>query len=247
MLIYLYTKHWTVAEWAANVLTGKVSYHLWFVYSLVGLYLAVPLFEPLFASEKGLRAVKYYVAVWIVAAVVYPCAKEYWEWSFDVFKQFNCEHFLGYMGFFFVGGLLRRVRFARGKRWAFLVLYAAASCAVYALTVHVSHKTGKPLVMFFNNLGPVVVVQSVALFAALKDIEFSSRMVSFVARQSYWMYLVHLYVLEAFQQWSGLQVAVHTSLNIALLSAGTFLGALLASVPLYWMEQAVLKILRLKR
>ena len=246
LLIYLFVRHWTVTEWGTNILTGKVSFHLWFMYSLVGLYLAVPLFEHLFASEKGLAVVKYYVAVWLAAAVLYPCAKEYWGWSIDVFRQFNCEHFFGFMGFFFVGGLLRRVRFARGKHLAFFALYAAASCCVAAMTVQYSHKVGKPAVLFVTNLSPFVVVQAAAIFAAFKDVELPSRIVSLMARQSYWMYLVHLLVLEHIQKWSGLQVSVHTALNIGLLSAGTFLGSFVVSFPLYWLEQGLLRLLRLK-
>ena len=94
-VIYLVVRHWTFFDWIHRIFTGQISFHLWFMYALVGLYLAVPLFQPLFTTEAGRKIALYYVVLWLCCAVFYAYAKRYFGLSFNPFGQFNFHYFFG--------------------------------------------------------------------------------------------------------------------------------------------------------
>ena len=88
-------------------------------------------------------------------------------------------------------------------------------------------------------------LQAVSFFAAVKDVEFQSRVLTFTAEHTYWIYLVHMLAMGAVQKYTGLYVNAHTALNISLITVFTFGLAFAASVPLYWLEKQVVRLLRL--
>ncbi len=241
-IIYFFVRNWTLSEWLANIVNGKVCFHLWFMYSLTGLYLAVPLFEPLFSSKEGRRVAWYYVVLWLASAVLYACANQYYGWTLDPFRKFNCDYFFGYMGYFFLGALLRTVRVNVPLRVAAIMMYLVSSYLIYYMTVHFSFETGKPQQLFLRPMSPLAVLEAVSIFLALKDIVFDSRIIPYVARHTYWMYLLHILVLETIQQKTGFNIRTNTASHILLLSAGTFVGAFIVSVPLYWLEQQLVRV-----
>ncbi len=242
LVIYLIVRHWTLSQWLANIVNGKVHFHLWFMYALTGLYLSVPLFEPLFATKEGRRVAWYYVIIWLAAAVIFDFAKQYYGWTVDPFKRFNFAYFFGNMGYFFLGALLRTVRVSGISRAIAIVLYLVVTYLIFYMTVQYSFEAGKPNGLFYSNMGPLVVLQAVSIFMVLKDAVFDSRILSFVARHTFWMYLVHVLVLETIQQKTGFNIRTNTASHILLLSAGTFVGAFIVSVPLYWLEQQLVQV-----
>ncbi|MDO4840982.1 MAG: hypothetical protein Q3990_09970, partial [Desulfovibrionaceae bacterium] len=82
----------------------------------------------------------------------------------------------------------------------------------------------------------------VSIFMLLKDVVFDSRVLSYVARHTYWMYLVHMLVMETIQQQTGFDISTDTAGHIFLLSAGTFVASFVAAIPLYWLEQQVVRV-----
>ena len=244
-VIYLFVRHWTVADWISRIFRGDVNFHLWFMYALVGLYLTVPLFQHLFTTQEGVRLVGYYVVLWFAAAVVFACVRQYYGWSIDPFGRFNFHYFMGFMGFFFLGGLLRRVKFFVWQRWCSALVCVLATWCIYRFTKSWSLQLGKPDELFFGNLSPFVVLQAVSFFAAVKDVEFQSRVLTFTAEHTYWIYLVHMLAMGVVQKYTGLYVNAHTALNISLITVLTFGLAFAASVPLYWLEKQVVRLLRL--
>lgn len=98
-VIYLVVRHWSFSDWIHRIFTGQISFHLWFMYALVGLYLAVPLFQPLFTTEAGRKIALYYVVLWLCCAVFYAYVKRYFGLSFNPFGQFNFHYFFGFMRF----------------------------------------------------------------------------------------------------------------------------------------------------
>ncbi len=231
-----------LSEWLANILNGKVSIHLWFMYSLTGLYLSVPLFEHLFATKEGRLVAWYYVLIWLFSAIFFDFAKQYYGWTADPFKSFNFVYFFGNMGYFFLGALLKTVRVNAIGRAVAIVLYLVATYLIYYMTVEYSFETGKPQFLFLLDTDPLVVLQGVSIFVLLKDVVFDSRALSYVARHTYWMYLVHMLVLEAIQHKTGFDITTNTASHILVLSGGTFIVSFGVAIPLYWLEQQLVRV-----
>ncbi len=242
LVIYLIARQWTLSEWLDRIVSGKVSLHLWFMYSLIGLYLSVPLFAPLFATRQGRRVAQYYVVLWLASAIFFDFARQYYGWTADPFKSFNFAYFLGNMGYFFLGALLRTVRVNGIGRAIAIVLYLVATYLIFYMTVDYSFETGKPQFLFLLDTDPLVLLQGVSIFMLLKDVVFDSRVLTYVARHTYWMYLVHMLVMETIQQQTGFDISTDTAGHIFLLSAGTFVASFVAAIPLYWLEQQVVRV-----
>ena len=241
LVAYIFVRHWEIKEWLINCFTGKVEGHLWFIYALVGLYLTVPLFMPLFNNQNGLKIVCFYILLWLLSAVFYPYLKRYFEWYFNPFDQFNFHYFFGYLGFFFLGGLLRHIKTTPIWRWFCFAIYILASVLIYKFTKIYSYQLCLPNTLFVEYLSPLVVLQSIAFFLALKDIEFKNRFISFLAQHTYWMYLGHSVVMQKIQVLADIWVKENTLWNIIILSLSTFLISFLFSLPAFRVEQFVFK------
>lgn len=174
--------------------------------------------------------------------MLYACAKQYYGWTADPFRKFSCDYFFGYMGYFFLGALLRTVRVNVRLRVAAGIMYLVSSYLIYCMTVHFSFETGKPQQLFLQPMSPLAVLQASSLLVAVKDIAFDSRILSCVAKHTYWMYLLHMLVLETIQQKTGVNIRTNTASHILLLSAGTFAAAFVVSIPLYWLEQQLVRV-----
>lgn len=208
--------------------------------------MAVPLFQPLFTTEAGRKIALYYVVLWLCCAVFYAYAKRYFGLSFNPFGQFNFHYFFGFMGFFFTGRLLRRVRVTLRRRWFWALVCVLATVLIYRFTKSWSLSLGSPNELFFENLSPFVVLQAVSFFLALKDIKLESALLTFVAEHTYWIYLVHMLAMGVLQKYTGLYVNVHTALHIVLITVGTFVLAFIVSIPLYLFEKTLVRCLHLR-
>ena len=249
LVIYLIVRwqEWSVGEWFNRCFNnGQIEYHLWFMYALVGLYLAVPLFERLFTNNEGLTIVRFYVGIWLAGSVFYEYAKRYFGWNINPFYLFNCHYFFGFMGFFFLGGLFRRFTVTVRWRWCLLAICILSSWCIYRLTKFYSFKVGHPDETFFENLSPFVVLQAVSFFLAIKDISFSSKFLSFLAQHTYWMYLGHVLILNKFQHITELWINVHTAWRITVVSIATFVIAFILAIPFYRTEQYIVSKLHLR-
>ena len=245
-VIYLVVRHWTFSDWIHRIFTGQISFHLWFMYALVGLYLAVLLFQPLFTTEAGRKIALYYVVLWLCCAVFYAYAKRYFGLSFNPFGQFNFHYFFGFMGFFFTGGLLRRVRVTLCWRWFWALVCVLATVLIYRFTKSWSLSLGSPNELFLRISRLLSFCRPSPFFLALKDIKLESALLTFVAEHTYWIYLVHMLAMGVLQKYTGLYVNVHTALHIVLITVGTFVLAFIVSIPLYLFEKTLVRCLHLR-
>lgn len=244
---FIYHYHeWTVREWLYRCLTNQIDYHLWFIYSLVGLYLAIPLFERLFTNSDGLKVVCFYIGLWLLSSSLYEYVKRYIGLTINPFYVFNCEYFFGYIGFFFLGGLFRRIKVTVMWCWFLILIYIIASWCIYRLTKSWSTQLGHPDEMFFENLSPFVVLQAVSFFLAIKDISLKSRLITFLAQHTYWIYLLHILVLGNLQSITGLSIINNTAVNIIIISISTFIIAFLIALPCYRLERILVSRLHLR-
>lgn len=241
LVAYIFVRHWSIKEWLFSCITGKVEGHLWFVYALVGLYLIVPLFMPLFQNANGLKIVRFYVVLWLFSAVFYPYFKRYFEWNLNPFEQFNFHYFFGFLGFFFLGGLFRHIKVTVRWRWFYFLVYILTSILIYKCTKHYSLRMNAPNTLFVEYLSPLVVLQSVVFFLSLKDIAFQNRFIHFLSEHTYWMYLGHSVVMQKIQVIADIWVKENTTWNILVLSVSTFLIAFLFALPAFYFEQVFLK------
>lgn len=242
--IYSMLRDWNLYELLSRVISQKIDFHLWFVYAIIGIYLIIPLFQPLFLTKNGLRLVWMYVFFWFISGVCYPTAQSYFGWSLNPFNAFNFHYFYGFLGYFLVGGLLQNYKFNNHTRLVGILLTIISTGMIFYLTKSYSLQLNHPNELFFNGLSPFVAVQAISFFIAVKDSQLNLKGVNFIAKHSYWIYLIHILVLGKIQVFFQLSINENTAFNILFLSVTTFVCALLISIPLMKIEEKMITCIK---
>ena len=82
-------------------LTQPAMYHLWFVYMIIGLYILLPIFQPVFRFIVNRRDMQIYLlCVWFIIT----CIPVYWPIPLLALMQQGS--LLGYGGYFLIGGII---------------------------------------------------------------------------------------------------------------------------------------------
>ena len=228
-LVYLIFKakggfRWISWMEALGVINGQVHYHLWFVYSIIGLYLITPMVNA-FVIAIG-ESQSLLVGAFLLALTGF-------EWSIENVFQFYCDANLFkplpvYAGYYILGYGLRSLKVTPTIRDYSYVTFGA--CAVVSLGI--SYYLNRNVESFdnrgFHNLNPVVMAMSISAFVMLKPIDkpavnqgasWITRTFSLLGRGSFGIYLSHVLLLEvSFQYLYWNNRKVQTSIPVALLA-----------------------------
>lgn len=241
--IYYFVRDWNAKDFLIVALTtrDKIEPHLWFVYVLIGIYLVVPLFQNLFREKNNRKSVWIYVLIWFFVAVCYPLFCTLAGFNFNVFYNFNFNYFFGFLGFLFIGGGVREIYPTKSTRIILLFITLLMGILIAISTIIWSYHLNQPNELFFDNLTPFVVIQATALFLIVKDLSFHIPYLEFVAKHTYWMYLIHILVLRTIQDIFNLYIWQDALWMIPLLSVIVFFASLIISIPLMFLENIILK------
>ena len=186
-----------------SLATGKVEYHMWFLYAFLGVYLFVPILR-IFIRTAQERDIWYFVAVWFLLV---PVSSLIFQLTDDVFALMNFGAFSGFTGLFLLGYLLgRRTLDLKWTRliWLLVPLWTAAQTwFLYSQTRALKAMQDQ----WFDTLSILVVPASVWAFLALKGwgerlqpaLKESSRAPAIwemLSRASFGIILIHVFVLE---------------------------------------------------
>ncbi|MBN8217802.1 MAG: acyltransferase family protein [Spirochaetes bacterium] len=220
---------WPAFSDFASVLWQPAHYHLWFFYSILGLYLITPLLRS-FLRDKGGR---YLAGLWLLTIPLVFALQ-----TFSPFRlESNFRVLPTYLGYFVGGYLLKDVLLAPGQtKWALFALlagWAATAAGNHTLAfIHPIPESG----YFTDFLSLNVLVMGVAAFLLLRKLgEWMGKQsgpglsaVRLVADCGLGIYVIHPAILDGLRL-PGLGISaffVHPLLGIPL----TFGLALILSV-----------------
>jgi len=230
---------------ADDILTGfyegTLYGHLWFVYMLLGLYLATPLLRALVrgADERTLR---YFVLLWFVVVSLVPLANLWTGATLGVGFVVTT----GYSGYFVLGYVLHRSPVRPGAGWA-AAAGVAALVTIFGTYWITLRNGGQFDGLFYDYLSPNVIVMTVFLFllarslpveALLQRSRAAKRTVTALSTTSYSIYLMHVIVLEVFKQNRLSATSIHPLVGIPLTIGATLVVCvtvtlLMRRVPLF--------------
>lgn len=112
---------WSLIYVVARIASGKLPlsadaflsliwepayYQFWFIYTLLGLYICIPIFHALLHKTSKTTA-QYILLLWFITSIVLPTLIRYipgFKWS----EHLNMVFLEGYWGYFFLGGYLHK-------------------------------------------------------------------------------------------------------------------------------------------
>jgi surface polysaccharide O-acyltransferase-like enzyme len=213
-------------------------YHFWFLYMLIGLYLATPLLRILVAHADR-KILRYFLLLWFAGSAVVPLLNLFvpFALSRDVFLV------TGGIGYFLLGLYLLDVNISSKILYpALFAGFAWTAIGTYLITYFVG---GQLQYFFYDFLSVNVVLASVALFLLLKAVPSdyvakkslsTNRVMLFISQCSLAIYLMHIIVLEALQKgYFDVRISISTInpiFEIPLVTAVTLLVCLMILYPL---------------
>jgi len=183
-----------VSKTVMAILRSPRASHLWFFYSLIGLYLATPVLRLFVSKAKAKDSdLLYFIAIWILAEPVtlflglYTRVRIGFEWNF----------FTGYIGYFVLGYYLGKREYTRNQLLIAAGLFLFSVFVTFA-GIHVA-KLMDPYIDYFERyLSLNVIVMASSGFVLLSRVPISDGLLKFLApqsRASFGIYLIHMIFL----------------------------------------------------
>jgi surface polysaccharide O-acyltransferase-like enzyme len=213
-VFYILWGHYTGGKWPLtpdrfyNVILGPAYYHLWFPYTLIGLYLYLPILR-IIARFAGGRLLYYYLALWFLASSLIPVI----ERASGVDSTLDLLAISGFAGYLVLGLVAGRIVVTRKLAFLAALLYlvcvAITALGTYWLT---EDNGGEFSGAFYDFLSPNVILLSLSAFLLVKYLVTSfsfttdPRLLSIIgslSAASLGIYLVHPVFLDLLQMASS--------------------------------------------
>jgi surface polysaccharide O-acyltransferase-like enzyme len=198
------------------LLFKPVSYHLWFVFMIISLYLATPVLRK-WLKHANDKEIIFFLLICFIAAFINPIIK---KWNGNTIG-FHLQFFTGYTGYFVLGYYLanRSSLFSVTTAWTLFILGALATVfGTYWLT----SASGKFDAFFFEYLTPNVLLASAGLFIVFKlhfnRVIFNSKIISIISKASLGIYFINVIFLVILNKHGINYTFIHPLISIPLLT-----------------------------
>lgn len=177
-------------------------HHMYFLYVIAGLYLAVPIFREICGKESLSR---YFLILALVFTFVVPFLSKLPHMSIiaDIEQKMSFRVAVGYSAYFVGGYYLSRADIPKKGRALIYVLGAAAFIMTAVLTKKFSEQSQRLYDGFYNGFSINVMLEAVSLFvfarynlSAAPKSERRAKVISLFSKLTFGIYLVHMFVID---------------------------------------------------
>ena len=217
-------------------LKGPVMYHLWFVYMTMGVYIVLPILQPLSnALLESKRFALYFFGVWFLANSIKVYDHE------PILNQLVLTDFLHWPGYFLLGFYLSRSAVLKVvPAWCSLIFFGLASATTFFVSWHLNNNAIVPVETAMEYFSPNVMIASIAAFLLVGKIELSpkvSKPVTFLSGLVFPVYFMHLLVIELIK--SGM-----FGFTLDLASMSSFSAILILSLTTFFVSLGIAALTR---
>lgn len=184
---------WTNVKQVLHELKYGSSYHLWYVYMLIGLYFIIPVISK-FVRNASKREIEYFLLLWLIVMVI---SKPYLT---QVNPQVDLHYFAGYVGYLVLGhyltfNIVNRKRLLPGM----FMLFVVVLCLIFGGTYLLYKYTGL-ITLLYEPLGPAIVLLASSVFlmgrfTKVRIPAYITKAKDFACEYNFGIYLSHALVL----------------------------------------------------
>lgn len=194
------------------------EYHLWFVYTLIGVYLIAPIIQKWIHFSKQ-NEIKYFLIIWILTLfLTLPGVAIY-------FPKINFAYFSGFLGYFILGFYLKK--FVKCPNWISYLLILLGLGITFFGTYYFSHKNNTFYDYFYEYLSINALLVSIGVFMLFTKIETINDsikpLLSKVNECSFGIYLIHPLVINILALLGVFTYSINPLIDILILSLACFL------------------------
>jgi surface polysaccharide O-acyltransferase-like enzyme len=221
-------------QFVLNSVVAGPYFQFWYLYMLIGLYLATPMLRVL-VTYMPRKMFKYLLIIWFVGILLQPV----WNmlYAFNPNSTINLSllfYFTGYLGCFLFGGFLREAKVQ--SKLPYLLLGGGLVWSILG-NYFVSGTLGMGYnFIIWGNLTANVIVTTTALFLILTKIKYTNPIFSLISQNTLSIYLFHVMILEAFERgYFGFVISasyIPVAIEFPLMATATLFVTLLIVAPL---------------
>ena len=215
-------------------------YHLWFLFMIAGLYMLVPLLQPIAQSERLLRyflLLSFFFAYLLpeLAALIALVTNRAGASLQAVLAFVDLRFVMGYPSYFLLGYALNRRTIGRREELAIYALGAAGFVFTVAATRAVSLRMAAPFGQFYGPFSVNVLLSAIAVFTFFKQHPVPDgalrRAIRRLSGGSFGAYLIHALLIDSLACELGIDtLSFAPMLSIPALAMLVFVGAYAASL-----------------
>jgi len=203
-------------------------YHLWFMYSLLSIYLILPILRLMIRPDVDTKILWYLIALWLIFQPVSTTVKKFW--NLDI--RFSAPLTTGFVCFFFLGYLLGEIPLSRARMIFAAVVWGIASLITIIGTYLLTREAGQFDGFFYDFVSPNVILASGASFLLLRWLSDTKPFASpstlsitrLLATGAFGVYLIHVMVMEVLRYALDVNAAMGYALwSIPLVSIIVFI------------------------
>lgn len=177
-----------------NQFKNGSSYHLWFVYTLLGIYLFIPIISKWIRNSTN-KEILYFLILWLVTILfTYPIL--------SIFKtKIDFSYFTGFLGYTVLGYYLKKINFKSSEKKDFIaiILFFTGLAITIMGTYFLFKLKGKMDELYYEYLTLNVLMCSIGIYLYIKDKEiknqFVLKLLNLMNEFSYGIYLAHVLIL----------------------------------------------------
>jgi surface polysaccharide O-acyltransferase-like enzyme len=172
-----------------NGIVNGSSYHLWYIYMLIGLLLFLPIISGWIKSAKDIDLV-YFLTIWFFVV----CLK----WSGVSLIPYHLFYFSDYLGYLVLGFVITKNKIPSFFTPRIIFIITVISFLItLILTIIYSFYLGLFVEKYFDYLAPNVVIYSVGVFYLLKNYNIKNtnwfyKIVESISDLSFGIYFIHV-------------------------------------------------------
>jgi surface polysaccharide O-acyltransferase-like enzyme len=187
------TDAWTSVKQVLHQLKYGSSYHLWYVYMLIGLYFFIPIISK-FVRNATKREIEYFLAMWMITMIItQPLISRF-------NPQVDIHYFAGYAGYLVLGHYLTfNVNYSKRLVMWMRVLFIALLIIITGGT-YLLYKYTNLITILYEPIGPAIVLLASSVFllgrfTKLQLPAFLLKAKDFACEYNYGIYLSHALIL----------------------------------------------------
>ena len=215
-----------------SIFQKPAMYHLWFVYSLIGVYLLLPFLQAIFDTIKDRKDYQlFFLTIWFIIV----CLPNYLK--FDIIKQVYPTGFLGYSGYFIIGAVIshnisKYKNNVKTKIYLSITVLIISIISTFLITYFISMESNTAKQIAYKYFSPNVFLSSISSFYLFHFIVLNKKLAKFfttLSGHTFVIYLVHIFILSKISWISKSLDVLPVILQITLTSCLTFAIGLLVS------------------
>lgn len=166
--------------------------HLWFVYMILGLYLVTPILNKWLLKANNSQVYTLLGFCFTMSCVIHLIKK-----PLEIHIPHDFQNFLGYIGYFVAGYILKDKKFKVNNLWYLIVFNFGYLLMIFG-SFYLMKTSGKFDMFFFDYFSPSTFLMSLSIFMFFKETcnyEFLPKIMTQFDRFSFGIYLCHLQII----------------------------------------------------